>query len=1281
MNTIVRSSKIILKILVVLLITLLPVDAVIAQGWLTPWLYRSPVTVNSVGTVVSDYQVMINLNTSNFNFPYARTDGSDIRITGSDGTTLIPFWIESWTPASSAVIWVKVPSIPASGSSLIYMYYGNGSATSLSNGTSTFTFFDDFESSAWSAVTPHPSVWQDLAPLPTPSADETISVYNNKLYLFGGYGQRINGVHETLDIVYEFDPTGGGGNGVWTRKTDMPTKRWGMVSVAMDNNIYVFGGRLPYDLGGGPSDANEIYNASTDNWTTGLQPMPSEIAEQGLMGVRFGDKIHLFYQSFHYEYDPVGDTYTRKSDVPNPRTWATCAVAKDNTGIDKIFLIGGFNGGGTADNQVYNPATDTWQQKTPCPRTRYGATRENPVINGNIYISHGWNEYWFYTANYMYNPITDTWTKKGSAKTPRDGVACGIINGKLYVVGGRNVPLETYGLPYNEVYDPSLDNWVQTNPPSTWSTSGADYVYPDASAKYQGNRGLVIRDPMDGSPGALYSAETTQNFGLIYAVDFDWNVTTIGGFFTSPETSVRLNEALNDYGSLYFYDNSGPAVEWFRYPTYTHLQNSTWDSWHKVTVVRNGENNRVIFDGNLYSGLAMTPAGGEPNGAGKVRVGSIRTRQYVDNVRVRKWAGEDPITAVGAMEALQGQWKGTVSNAWSNPLNWSDGVVPDASKNVTIPPGGNQPLISSNAVCNNITIHSGASLQISGINTLTVNGNWTNSGTFTANQSTVVFNNPSPQIGNGGFFNITLSGTGTKTFTGAMLVSGTLVSGSVSSRQPVTINAGASLTILPLGNATVGALTNNGSLNLNSDPTGIASLILDSYTDNGTENIQLYLTGGGNETDNNWKWHYVSSPVASLAAHDVVGSGDGASNNLSAYYESYATATDQNSAWFGFDGWNYLEGDLGGPTFSVLEVGLGYNYFCAVNATRTFGGSLNTGIVSRTLSYTGGSNNMSTKGWNLLGNPYSASVNWDDLSRSSTGLDNAIYFTKDNGFASYVDGVGVPDGTSGIIPPMQGFFVKANQPTRKVDFNPVDRIHTGQNRYKGAGEIIPLIRLKIAGTDQADEAVIRFQEKATKNYDAEFDAIKFSTSGTMLSLWTCLGSVNYSINSIPFPESETAVPIGINCLKSGVFTLTASQLQGIDNYKVYLYDKSNGTTFDLKSNPEINISLTEGMCTDRIVLKIGDLSTDIAKSEIAESLFNLYSYDHYINIQTLSDSWDGKSGEVEVIDLTGRVIREVNIVEFWKNSMIQIPMTGYNGIFLVKIQSGLMRYVGRVIIK
>jgi len=65
-----------------------------------------------------------------------RSDCGDIRFTDSDATTLLNYWIESGCNSASTKIWVKVPSIPASSTKTIYVYYGNPSATSASNGDS-----------------------------------------------------------------------------------------------------------------------------------------------------------------------------------------------------------------------------------------------------------------------------------------------------------------------------------------------------------------------------------------------------------------------------------------------------------------------------------------------------------------------------------------------------------------------------------------------------------------------------------------------------------------------------------------------------------------------------------------------------------------------------------------------------------------------------------------------------------------------------------------------------------------------------------------------------------------------------------------------------------------------------------------------------------------------------------------------------------------------------------------------------------------------------------------
>ncbi|HMO32054.1 MAG TPA: YDG domain-containing protein [Lacibacter sp.] len=91
-----------------------------------------------------------------------------------------------------------------------------------------------------------------------------------------------------------------------------------------------------------------------------------------------------------------------------------------------------------------------------------------------------------------------------------------------------------------------------------------------------------------------------------------------------------------------------------------------------------------------------------------------------------------------------GQWTGAVSSDWHTAGNWCGNAVPGASTDVIISVGlfANQPVISSDATCRNLTIESGASLTVSGSPTLTVTGNWVNNGgTFTPGSGTVLFNN------------------------------------------------------------------------------------------------------------------------------------------------------------------------------------------------------------------------------------------------------------------------------------------------------------------------------------------------------------------------------------------------------------------------------------------------------------------------------------------------------------------------------------------------------------
>jgi hypothetical protein len=125
----------------------------VAGWWNSAWLYRMPIAITeNSGNDLTDYQILLTVNTASLiTAGKMRSDCGDIRF--ADDGTLRSYWLESGCNTAATKIWVKVPSIPASSTVAIYMYYGNPSATSVSSGDSTFEFFDDASTNKSSSYT------------------------------------------------------------------------------------------------------------------------------------------------------------------------------------------------------------------------------------------------------------------------------------------------------------------------------------------------------------------------------------------------------------------------------------------------------------------------------------------------------------------------------------------------------------------------------------------------------------------------------------------------------------------------------------------------------------------------------------------------------------------------------------------------------------------------------------------------------------------------------------------------------------------------------------------------------------------------------------------------------------------------------------------------------------------------------------------------------------------------------------------------------------------------
>ena len=123
------------------------INRVITNWYDLAWSYRKPITINNSSSELTDYQVKVTVNTQELIAAgKMQPDGDDIRFTQSNGSTEIPYWIESGIYTTSTIIWVKVSSIPT-GDSTIYIYYGNSTASPASSAANTFTsgsFTDTF---------------------------------------------------------------------------------------------------------------------------------------------------------------------------------------------------------------------------------------------------------------------------------------------------------------------------------------------------------------------------------------------------------------------------------------------------------------------------------------------------------------------------------------------------------------------------------------------------------------------------------------------------------------------------------------------------------------------------------------------------------------------------------------------------------------------------------------------------------------------------------------------------------------------------------------------------------------------------------------------------------------------------------------------------------------------------------------------------------------------------------------------------------------------------------
>jgi len=433
---------------------------------------------------------------------------------------------------------------------------------------------------------------------------------------------------------------------------------------------------------------------------------------------------------------------------------------------------------------------------------------------------------------------------------------------------------------------------------------------------------------------------------------------------------------------------------------------------------------------------------------------------------------------------------------------------------------------------------------------------------------------------------------------------------------------------IPAGKTNYPTITASAVCN-NLDIASGASILDGGFlTVNGTATVERDYSGG--------HWHLIGSPVI----------GETANTFLGLYLQSHDEPSNLYSDII----------DLSTP----LVPGQGYALWNGSSATASYSGSLSS-VVERDLTVSGDS-----LGWNLVGNPYPSSIDWEAPSG----------WNKYNVFASTycLDGAGSGNwaawngttGTNGAtqyIASGQGFFVECEDDkagTGNLEFSNDVRVHHNTTFFKD--EPTDIIKLKVSGNNYSDEMAVYFRKEATVGFDGQMDAHKLPSFDEAAPYIYSTANSGMAINVLP----EVA-PVDINVkvgAESGTFVVEA--VSNGEFSELFFQDLATGIVTDLNMGsytfdyiPNID---------NRFVLHFSPLSVD----DISENHYSIYSYENMVNVISPEVS----EGSIRIMNTMGQVVAEASL----QSGTNKLTVNG-TGTYIVQVVSGNGVQTKKVIIK
>ena len=587
--------------------------------------------------------------------------------------------------------------------------------------------------------------------------------------------------------------------------------------------------------------------------------------------------------------------------------------------------------------------------------------------------------------------------------------------------------------------------------------------------------------------------------------------------------------------------------------------------WQIGGLVTLGMNSTIVGT-LLVDGAINISQGAQLTGRGLSRGGAINPTS--SNASLPNAANAPAIASTSWL----GIALGGVDTDWFKPMNWSAGV-PTSTVDAIVGTGRSPfPVINSGtAAANALTIGSGASLMQGG-GSLDLKGTLDNSGTISATAGTVSVSGTNSQlIGGSGrtqLWSLRVNNANGALQSGAVSIHGVLApaSGNLNTNgQPLTL----------LSDAVGTALVDN---------TGTGAVL-------GNATVQRYISSANSGLG----YRHYSSPVSSSTVGDLATPGFSPEVSQAAVYNTSATpgATRPFPTVFGYDQARVnlvnaqIPFDRGfvvpASLATPLEVGRGYTVNLDASQLVDFVGAPSTGDISLVLSRNPvGSANAADAGWQLLGNPYPAPLDYSLVAPADrTGLDAAIYVYSSTGqyvgnYRSYVNGM----GGNPVLPVAQAFFarVSSGKTSGSLTFRNSQRLTMPDNTpfQRSTADTRPLVQLELRGATGTSDALYAYaQAGATAGFDAQFDALKLpNTTGLNLA---SVASTNeaLAIDGRPAFTANTVLPLTVGVPAAGSYTLTAAALNNLPaTLDAVLVDGLTGQTVNLRQQPAHAFAVT-----------------------------------------------------------------------------------------------------------